>query len=208
MTPGVTSGSGSTARSVAAGWEGFPGLGSRSSGWGRDLGAPPRVALHPTPESSPRALEAVAAPNTHSKTCSEVQIFMVPVARRVNLSVPGQRGAQVRRPRPVPSRPGRLASQRARAVGPGAGTPGSAVPRPIRTGFGSAPRRGQAQSSGRSAIKPRPRGWRNQVPPSGRRSAPAQSRVARRPAGRRRTTHARALAAGLFAWFGGWLKGF
>lgn len=163
MTPGVTSGSGSTAHSVAAGWEGFPGLGSRSSGWGRDLGAPPRVALHPTPESSPRALEAVAAPNTHSKTCSEVQIFMVPVARRVNLSVPGQRGAQVRRPRPVPAgrprsahAPSGLALGLPEVLSRGLSEPGLAPPRgavrPSR--LGAAPSR---PAPGAGATKSRPR---------------------------------------------------
>lgn len=65
---------------------------------------------------------------------------------------------------PAPPRPGRPASQRAGAVGPGARTPGSAVPRPIRTGFGPAPRRSQALSSWCSATKPRLLRWAQPSP--------------------------------------------
>lgn len=162
MTPGVTSGSGSTARSVAAGWEGFPGLGSRSSGWGRDLGAPPSCAT-PDARKFPEGAGGGRRTHTHSKTCSEVQIFMVPVARRVSLSVPGQRGTQVRRPRPVP-----------------AGRPRSAhAPSGLALGRPEVPSRGLSEPSlapPRGAVRPRllgaaqsspaPGARRNQVPPS------------------------------------------
>lgn len=79
------------------------------------LRAPP-ARLHTT--AAPRRPPASLGPQTYSKTCSEVQIFMVPAA----CAVSGRR-KEAKRPRRPPPRPlgTRPAPQRARAVGPDAG---------------------------------------------------------------------------------------
>jgi hypothetical protein len=118
--------------------------------------------------------------------------------------VPQCPGTVRHRSSPAPPRPGRPASQRAGAVEPGARTPGSAIPRPSQAGFGSAPRRSPAQSSWLRATKPRPP-CSAQSSPSFVKAQCAGAEPKSEAAGRRRTTHARALAAGLFGWFGGLL---
>jgi hypothetical protein len=82
------------------------------------------------------ALQA-PAPQTYSKTCSEVQIFMVPKIRAMSGGVTGQSGTELHPPRPAP----RPAAQRAGAVDPGARTSRRAAPRPIPAGPGAGPAR-------------------------------------------------------------------
>lgn len=161
MTPGVTSGSGSTASSclpsVATGWEEFPGPGtwSPNSGRGRDLGAPPspklRLSRYTRRQEVPRGRRR-RSPPPHS---------LKDVLRSPDLhdasrlpGVPQCPGTVRHRSSPAPPRPGRPASQRAGAVEPGARTPGSAIPRPSRTGL--APPRGAVLPSLLGAAQPSP----------------------------------------------------
>lgn len=117
-----------------------------------DPGSAPLAALHLTPGSSPRAPEAVAAPTlTQRRAPKSRSSWCQPPARCPSVS----RDSEAQK-FAAPPRPGRPASRCAGAVGLGAGTPGSAVPRPSRTGLGPAPRRSQAPPSWRSATKPLP----------------------------------------------------
>lgn len=83
-------------------------------------GVSPARSATPDARELPDGAGAGSRSHTHSKTCSEVQIFMVPAARPVSRGVPGRGGTEVHRPRPVPA--GRPRTAQAPS-GPALGSP-------------------------------------------------------------------------------------